>query len=111
MHLLTDVIFKGVSTPFERRNDLLRMRFRSTFQGCEYRISVTTNKNNNEAQASYKSMLVKHMHELYSKGLQTDIRVIVNDRENILLHSVVVGHHSEFFATSSLTPSASAQTW
>lgn len=56
------------------------------------------------SQASYKSMLVKHMQELYRKGLQTDIRVIVNDRENILLHSVVVGHHSEFFATSSLTP-------
>jgi hypothetical protein len=44
------------------------------------------------------------MHELYRNGLQTDIRVIVNGRENILLHSVVVVHHSEFFATSSLTP-------
>jgi hypothetical protein len=44
------------------------------------------------------------MHELYRNGLKTDIRVIVNERENILLHSVVVGHHSEFFATSVLTP-------
>lgn len=45
-------------------------------------------------------MLVRHMYGLYLRGEQTDIRVNINDRCNIFLHSVVVAHHSEFFATA-----------
>ena len=45
-------------------------------------------------------MLVRHMYGLYLRGEQTDIRVNINDRCNIFLHSVVVAHHSQFFATA-----------
>jgi hypothetical protein len=55
------------------------------------------------SQASYQSMLVRHMYELYRNGLQTDMCVRVNGRQNIRLHSFVVAHHSTFFATVTTT--------